>query len=179
MLPSGTTANRPTDVQRQDVLHAGAHVEPFAVVRVAVLAGLAAAIIEMVFVLPIQQYLGASPLVVFQSIAAGALGKAAFGEGLPAAALGVAVHVLISLVAAGVFVCASLRWPVLLRSPWVSGILYGVVVYLVMTFVVLPLSAIGLRLPKSFVLWTISFSIHLFAFALPIALVTRRLLRVR
>jgi hypothetical protein len=57
--------------------------------------------------------------------------------------------------------------------------LYGVVVYLVMTFVVLPLSAIGLRLPKSLPLWTLSFSIHLFAFAVPIALITRRLLRVR
>jgi len=52
-------------------------------------------------------------------------------------------------------------------------------VYLVMTFVVLPLSAIGFRLPKSLPLWTLSFSIHLFAFAVPIALVTRRLLRVR
>lgn len=176
---SGSTSNRPADLHREDAVRAGGHVQPFAAVRVAILAGLAAAIVEMVFVLPIQQYLGASPLVVFQSIAAGALGKPAFSEGLPAAALGVAVHVLISLVSAGVFVGASLRWPVLLRRPWLSGILYGVVVYLVMTFVVLPLSAIGFRPPKSLLLWTISFSIQLFAFAVPIALVTRRLLRVR
>ncbi len=160
-------------------MRAGAEVRPLAALRVAILAGLAAAIVEMAFVLPIQQYLGASPLVVFQSIAAGALGKSAFSEGLPAAALGVAVHLLISLVSAGAFVGAALRWPLLLRRPWLSGMLYGVAVYLVMTFVVLPLSAIGFRLPKSLPLWTLSFSIHLFAFAVPIALVARRLLRVR
>jgi len=58
----------------------------------------------MVFVLPIQEFLGASPVVVFQSIASGALGEAAFHEGLAAAGLGLGVHLFISLVAAGVCV---------------------------------------------------------------------------
>jgi len=152
---------------------------PSAALRVALAAGLAAAVIEMAFVLPIQQYLGNSPVVVFQSIAAGALGAAAFSGGLGTAALGVAVHLLISLVAALLFVFAALRFPVLRQRAWLSAMLYGVLVYLVMTFVVVPLSAIGFRLPKSLPLWSLSFSIHLFAFALPITLVARRLLRVR
>ena len=78
---------------------------------IAVLAGLCAAIVEMVFVLPIQAMLGASPIVVFQSIAAGFLGRAAFHDGLYAAIIGVAVHVLVSLVAATGFVLAATRWP--------------------------------------------------------------------
>ena len=82
---------------------------------IAIAAGIAAAVIEMVVVLPIQEFLGASPVVVFQSIASGALGKAAFHEGLAAAGLGVGVHLFISLVAAGVYVLGALRWPALLR----------------------------------------------------------------
>jgi hypothetical protein len=146
---------------------------------VSLVAGLAAAVIEMVFVLPIQGKLGASPVVVFQSIASGALGKAAFAGGLSTAALGVGVHVLISLVAAAVFVFAAGRWDILLRRPFASGVCYGVAVYLVMNFVVIPLSTIGFSLPKSLGLFALSFGVHLFAFGLPIALVARAMLKPR
>jgi hypothetical protein len=71
MMLSGTASDRPTDLQREDTVRTGANVRPFAAARVAMLAGPAAAIIERVFVLPIQQYLGACPVVVFQSIPAG------------------------------------------------------------------------------------------------------------
>ncbi|MBI3677739.1 MAG: hypothetical protein HY243_14110 [Proteobacteria bacterium] len=141
-----------------------------------VAAGLTAAIVEMIFVLPIQAMLGASPLIVFQSIASGALGRAAFTGGLYAASLGVAVHLFVSLVAAAIFVFAASRWDVLIRKPVMSGIIFGVMAYIVMTFVVVPLSAIGFRLPKSLPLFLASFGIHLFAFGLPISLASRLLL---
>jgi uncharacterized membrane protein YagU involved in acid resistance len=144
--------------------------------RVAIAAGIAAAAIEMVFVLPIQNFLGASPLVVFQSIASGALGKAAFQEGLAAAALGLGIHLFVSLVAAGLYVLAAQRWPALLRRAAVCGMAYGVLVYLIMTFVVVPLSAIGFRPPRSLILMLTSLAVHVFAFGLPIALIVSGLL---
>ena len=144
--------------------------------RVAIAAGIAAAAIEMVFVLPIQDFLGASPLVVFQSIASGALGKAAFQQGLAAAALGLGIHLLISIVAAGLYVLGAQRWPALLRRAAVCGMAYGVLVYLIMTFVVVPLSAIGFRPPKSLILMLTSLAVHVFAFGLPIALIVSGLL---
>ena len=146
---------------------------------VAIAAGIAAAAIEMVFVLPIQDFLGASPLVVFQSIASGALGKAAFHEGLAAAALGLGIHLLISIVAAGLYVLGAQRWPALLRRAAVCGMAYGVLVYLIMTFVVVPLSAIGFRPPKSLILMLTSLAVHVFAFGLPISLVVSTLLGAR
>jgi len=150
------------------------------VVRAIVLAGLAAAVIEMVFVLPIQVQLGNSPAVVFQSIAFGLLGKAAFNDGMASTALGVGVHLLVSLVAAKVFVLAALFWDdVLLRKPVVSGLVYGAVVYVVMTFVVMPLSAIGYAPQSSLVLIWLSLAVHLFAFGLPIALVSKAVLLSR
>jgi hypothetical protein len=141
---------------------------------VALAAGLVGAIVEMVFVLPIQAFgLHHSPEVIFQSIAAGALGRAAFSGGLASALLGVAAHVLISVVAAGVYVLAAGRWTVLLSRPVAGGIVFGAVVYGVMNFVVIPLSAIGFQIPPSLGLAGLSLSIHLFAFGLPIALVVR------
>jgi hypothetical protein len=147
---------------------------------IALVAGLTGAVVEMVFVLPIQQFaLGHSPRLVFQSIAMGALGMGAFTEGLRSALIGVAVHVLVSVVAAGVYVFAATRQSVLIRRPAAGGVVFGALVYVFMTFGVIPLSAIGFHPPKSFVLFLASFLIHLFAFGLPIALVAGAMMRSR
>jgi uncharacterized membrane protein YagU involved in acid resistance len=140
-------------------------------------AGLLAAVVEMIFVLPIQYAIGASPVVVFQSIASGALGTRAFDEGMSAVLLGVGAHILISLISAALFAAAALRWDFLRRRAIVSGALYGVLAYLVMNFLVIPLSAIGFRWPRSLPLLLISVAVHMFAFGVPIALVCARFLR--
>ncbi len=70
-------------------------------IRAALIAGLAASVIEMVFVLPIQALLGHSPMLVFQSIASGVSGTAAYRGGMASALAGVGWHVLISLISAG------------------------------------------------------------------------------
>lgn len=132
-------------------------------------AGLAAAAVEMAFVLPIQAALRNSPLVVFQSIAAGALGRAAYSAGIASAAVGLAAHILVSLTAAAVYLWAAMREPVLERRPIAGGMIFGALVYPVMTMVVIPLSRIGFTPPKSAVLWATSFSVHVLAFGLPIA----------
>jgi hypothetical protein len=140
-------------------------------------AGPAAAVAEMVIVLPIQARLGASPERVFQSIAYGAIGKAALHGGLQSAALGVFFHLLISVVAAGLYAAVAVRRPILLNHPVLGGILYGAACYVVMTFVVIPLSAIGFQLSKSPVLLAMSIGVHLFAFGLPLALAVTATIR--
>jgi hypothetical protein len=76
------------------------------------------------------------------AIAAGWLGKAAARtSGVPGALLGVVSHTVILLVAAALYVAASRRYPILNRAPLVTGPLYGAAIFLVMTFVVVPLSA--------------------------------------
>ncbi len=146
------------------------------IAQVSLLAGLSAAVIEMIFVLPIRYWLvGATPAVVFQFIASGALGKRAFEEGTYSVLLGVGVHTLISIVSAAVFTIAALRWDWLRRHVVLSGSACGIVAFLVMSFIVLPLSAIGLSLPRSPALFALSLSIHMFAFGVPIAVVCARL----
>ena len=147
------------------------------IIYAALAAGLFAAVFEMLFVLPIQWFvLHNSPLAMFQSIAYGAIGRSAFKGGLAAAGLGVFFHVLISVVAAGLYALAASRWTLLLRRPWLMGLAYGAPVYLVMNFVVVPLSRVGFGLPKDPVIWLVSVSIHFIGFSLPIALVVRRVL---
>lgn len=145
--------------------------------KVFLAAGMLAAAVEMMFVLPIQYAMGASPIVVFQSIAGGAIGRRAYSEGMSAAILGLGFHVLISLVCAGIYSIAAIRWDWLRRRPILSGVIYGVLVYIAMNFVVIPLSTIGFRWPRSVPLFLMSLGIHMFAFGLPIAVVCARMLR--
>jgi uncharacterized membrane protein YagU involved in acid resistance len=76
------------------------------------------------------------------------LGQASFEGGNATALLGLALHFFIAFVMALVYVRAAHRLPVLTERPLFMGALYGVVLYLVMNFVVVPLSAIGFHAPS-------------------------------
>jgi hypothetical protein len=117
--------------------------------------------------------LGVSPARVWQFVASGVLGRAAFGGGMKTALLGVAFHFLISFVLAAVYYGASLYLPVLLRRAAWCGLLYGVAVYFVMNYVVLPLSAAP---PLRFSLAPFLNGIigHALLVGLPVALIARR-----
>ena len=80
------------------------------------------------------------PIRVLQAIAGGVLGKASSQGGLAAAALGAVCHFGISVVAAAVFFAISRKLPVLVRQPVAGGVLMGVGMYVVMNYVVVPLS---------------------------------------
>jgi len=91
--------------------------------------------------------LGSNPIAIPQSVASGLLGKAAFDGGMGTFFLGLALHFFIAFVMALVYVLASRRLPVLTARPVLMGILYGLVLFAVMNYVVVPLSAIGWRSP--------------------------------
>ena len=91
--------------------------------------------------------LSSNPAGVWQSVASGLLGKSAFEGGNSTAALGLALHFVIAFVMALVYVLASRRLPVLLSRPILMGVLYGLLLYVVMNFIVVPLSAIGFHPP--------------------------------
>jgi hypothetical protein len=86
---------------------------------------------------------GITPKMVFQFIASGLIGiQAARGLGAFSVALGVAIHYFIATWWTALFYAASRKTSLLTRRPVVSGLLYGAFVYVVMNFVVLPLSRI-------------------------------------
>lgn len=79
---------------------------------------------------------------VFQTIAVGVLGKASYESGPAAAWLGAGLHLFMATMFVVVYTLAGRRAPGLLRKPFVFGPLYGVLLYLVMNFVVMPLSRV-------------------------------------
>jgi uncharacterized membrane protein YagU involved in acid resistance len=86
---------------------------------------------------------GLGLVTILQAIASGVLGKASFRSGLPAAALGLILQWVMSVLIAAIFAVGSSRLSIVRRSWIASGVAYGVVVFFVMNFVVVPLSAAG------------------------------------
>ncbi len=64
---------------------------------------------------------GVSPLRIFQAIAAGLLGRAAFRGGLPTAVLGTMLHFSIALAIVAVYYLVSRRIAALTRRPLMWG----------------------------------------------------------
>jgi uncharacterized membrane protein YagU involved in acid resistance len=117
---------------------------------------------------------GAPPVRIFQSVAAGLLGRAAFDGGGKTAALGLALHFFIAFSAATVYYLASRKIRFLTERAVIAGLLYGEAVWLFMSFVVIPLSAIGQRGPMTMAaFWTGPIG-HMFLVGLPISLAVRR-----
>lgn len=89
---------------------------------------------------------GVTPAMVFRYIASGLIGvQAATSGGVATVLLGVVLHYTIALAWTAMFVLASLRLPLLRRRPVVSGLGYGLLVYLIMNVVVVPLSRVPPR----------------------------------
>ncbi len=107
--------------------------------------GLFAGALDITDNLIFNQIRGITPKMVFQYIASGVLGMKSFQGGLATVALGIVLHFVIALIWTGVFYAASCKFAILLRRPVMSGLLYGGAVYLLMNFIVLPLSAVPHR----------------------------------
>jgi len=115
---------------------------------------------------------GVRPIRILQSIAAGLLGRASFSGGWRTAALGLVLHFSIAFAIVVVFVMASRGLPLLRRHAVAAGLVYGVAVYLTMTFVVVPASAAGGGVPS----WPVAVNgvlIHMFGVGIPAALAAR------
>jgi uncharacterized membrane protein YagU involved in acid resistance len=109
-----------------------------------------------------------------QSIASGLLGTRSYELGLAAASLGVLLHFLMMFVICAIFYASSRRLSALTEHPLVWGAIYGVAVYLVMNFVVLPLSAFPHQIAYTPRVLITGMTILVFCVGLPISLVAKR-----
>ena len=104
--------------------------------------GLIAGALDLTFALVFYGQHGAAPLRILQGIASGVLGRGSFQMGLASAALGAFFHFFISVCAAAIYYLVSLRFSFLTRRVAISGAIFGVLMFLAMHFIVVPLSAI-------------------------------------
>ncbi len=138
--------------------------------------GLTAGALDLVFAVLLYR---ATPAAVLKSIASGLLGAAAYGGGLAMPALGFLLHLGIATTWAALYVVVSSRMRILVQRPIASGLIYGAVVYLVMNYVVLPLSAVSFARPFHLGLlsngvWLAGLAGHMLLIGMPIALFARR-----
>jgi hypothetical protein len=116
---------------------------------------------------------GISPTRILQGIASGVLGRAAFNMGHRSALLGLFFHFFIAFSAATVFFLASSKLP-LARHPFLYGTLFGVSLYCVMNYIVLPLSKIGWRPTPPLVPLVNGVAALVFCIGIPLAFIARR-----
>jgi hypothetical protein len=116
---------------------------------------------------------GRTPVRMLQGIAVGWFGRSSLQMGWTSAAVGFATHFFIATSWAAIYWLASRRLPVLVRHAWVSGTVYAFVVYAVMYEIVMPLSAIHRRIPRTPQAYLIGIMIHIVCIGLPIALIVR------
>jgi hypothetical protein len=107
-----------------------------------------------------------------QGISAGLLGGAAADGGIATAALGLAIHFFVAFVVVTVFYFASRKILFLTQHAVTSGIVYGIDVYLVMYWIVLPttFATFHHRLFND----ALAITIHITLIGLPTALIVRR-----
>jgi len=146
-------------------------------IKTILIAGLIAGVLDITYAC-VFSYIrrGAKPIAVLQSVAAGALGPKAQEGGIKTAALGLFFHFLIALTAATVYYFSSRVLRFMITHAIISGILYGICVYLFMYGIVLRVSAIhSNRYPWSYP-WPVligNLAIHTLGIGLTIGLITR------
>src|SRR5215472_11241319 len=102
-------------------------------------------------------------------IAAGLLGRKAFTGGAGTYVLGVLLHFFIALTVTAIFCGASRRLTFMTEHPLVCGLFYGMAVELVMSYVVLPLSALHSRGPYELHDVLLGLVVHMIVVGLPVS----------
>ena len=106
-----------------------------------------------------------------QGISAALLGANSYDGGLVTAGLGLALHFFVAFVVVSVFFTASRKIEFLTNHAVMSGVLYGIGVYLVMYWLVLPMAFPMFRHRVGNDL--IAIAIHISLIGLPCALIVR------
>ena len=120
---------------------------------------------------------GKSPAIVFKYISSALVGKEAMSGGTGMVILGILLHMLIATIFATIFyfLYKNIKW--ISRNILVAGIIYGILVWVAMKRVVVPLSRINR--PASFDLSKalIAMLILIFFIGIPIAFITHKRMR--
>lgn len=103
--------------------------------------GLAIAAIDLIYCVLFWSPQGVSPMRILQGIAAGALGGASFQGGITTALLGAGFQWLIGACYVLAYAVVARRVAPLRTHPRRYGIVYGMLLYMVMSNIIVPLSA--------------------------------------
>jgi uncharacterized membrane protein YagU involved in acid resistance len=108
------------------------------------MAGGTAGAIDFVYASIMTMMAGQPAARAWMGVAAALFGKEpVIRVGMPMAAVGAALHFLITISAAAIYYLAAVRQPLLAKHRLVSAIVFGILFFLAMNYVIVPLSLIG------------------------------------
>ncbi len=112
---------------------------------------------------------------VLRFVASGPFGDGALAGGAGWAAVGLAVHFAIMAGMAAAYILAAPRFPILLRHPIVAGTVYGLLLWLIMYWLVMPLRWPDAPRPHDATAIAKQLFSHVVLVGIPIALIAARL----
>src|SRR6266446_10799813 len=144
----------------------------FPALRAIVIAGMVVGVLDISSAFVIWWQRGVALQRGLKGIAAGLLGTKSYEGGMATAGLGLALHFFIAFVVVSIFYLASRKIPFLMKQPLVSGAFYGIGVYIVMYWFVLPTAFPTFRHR----LWNelLAIAIHICLIGWPTAFIVRR-----
>jgi len=150
---------------------------PNSILKPVLLATLVAGALDIAAAIGLTLFYGRDPMNMLRYVASGPFpGATDWGTG--GAALGLAVHFALMAIMAAIFVAAAARMRTLREKPLPWGSLYGLITYVAMNLIVVPL-----RWPENFPPSPRSVATQLFCHivlvGIPIALIAARHLRRR
>ena len=140
-------------------------------------ATLAAGTLDILFAAILSLIRGRAPADMLRFVASGPFPQAT-EWGAAGAWLGLATHFALMAVMAAVFVIAAQRRPALTAKPLQWGVIYGLITYVVMNLIVVPLRFPTAWPPKPIGIATQLFA-HIVLVGIPIALIAARRPRTR
>jgi hypothetical protein len=142
-------------------------------IRAIFIGGLLSGLLDITYAISVYALKGIPAIVILQSVASGVMGRAAYSGGLKAAALGLLLHFTMTIIMAAVFITAQRRIGIIRNHTFALAAFYGVALYYIMNYVVVPLSnAAPGRPPEGLLIWG-ALAAHVFLVAMPIAWAAR------
>lgn len=144
--------------------------------RTIAIATLVAGTLDILFAMILTVWFGRAIPGMLRYVASGPI-PTATEMGAAGAILGLLVHFVLIAVMAAVYVLAARNWPTLTAKPIQWGIVYGLITYVVMNWLVVPIR-FDTPLPPSPLSIATQLFAHIVLVGIPIALITARGARI-
>jgi len=150
---------------------------PNALLRPIVLATLVAGTLDILAAVLLSLIFGRGPMTMLRGVASGPFPPAT-EWGAPGSVLGLAVHFTLMAIMVTIYMVAADRRPALRAKPLQWGVIYGLITYVAMNLIVVPLRFAGAFPPSLRGVLTQLFC-HIVLVGIPIAYIAARNLRGR
>jgi hypothetical protein len=145
--------------------------------RTIAIATLVAGALDILYAAMMSSIFGRGPAAMLRTVASGPF-PGATEWGAPGSVLGLAVHFVLMAIMAACFMIAARNWPALLKKPIHAGIAYGLITYVVMNWLVVPIRFDSPLPPQPRAIVSQLFA-HIALVGIPIAMIAARTLRPR